>query len=81
MPQSIIDLFLTNTAPFSLFAIVARDVVLLVTQSAPRGAFSEVLHQQVASTPLLLLAVLPHEVQRVHLPLVRRSRRVELARR
>ena len=81
MPRSTFDLFLTNTPSFSLFAVVARDVVLLVAQSTPRGAFSEVLHQQVASTPLFLLAVLPHAVQRVHLSLVRRSRRVELARR
>ena len=45
MPRSTFDLFLTNTPSFSLFAVVARDVVLLVAQSTPRGAFSEVLHQ------------------------------------
>ena len=60
-------------------AVVARHVARLLAHPLARRPLAEVLHQQVASTARRLLAVLPHAVQRLQLPLERLLRRVQLA--
>ena len=60
-------------------AVVTRHVARLLAHPLARRPLAEVLHQQVASTARRLLAVLPHAVQRLQLPLERLLRRVQLA--